>query len=111
MYRNINTYLFYINLYVYIHKQGAFLIAQLVKNLPDNAGDPRDAGLILRSERFPGVVNGNPVQYFCLENSMDRGAWRATVHEVAKSWTQLITICICYLLLCNKLLESSSLKL
>ena len=39
MYRNINTYLFYINLYVYIHKQGASLVAQLVKNLPDNAGD------------------------------------------------------------------------
>ena len=64
-------------------------VAAVVKNLPDNAGDPRDAGLIPRSGRFPGVVNGNPVQYSCLENSTDRGAWRATVHEVAKSQTGL----------------------
>ena len=39
--------------------------------------------------RAPGEGNGNPVQYSCLENSMDRGAWWATVHDVAKSWTQL----------------------
>ena len=39
--------------------------------------------------RFPGEGNGNPVQYSCLENSMDRGAWQATVHEVAKNWIQL----------------------
>ena len=51
-----------------------------------NAGDP---GLIPRSGRSPGGGNSNPLQYSCLENSMDRGAWRATVHGVAKSWTQL----------------------
>ena len=39
--------------------------------------------------RFPGEGNGNPLQYSCLENHMDRGAWWATVHEVSKSWTQL----------------------
>ena len=50
-----------------------------------NAGDP---GLIPRSGRFPGEGNGNPLQYFCLENSMDGGAWWATVHGVAKSQTR-----------------------
>ena len=51
-----------------------------------NAGD---LGLINGSGRFPGAGNGNPLQYSCLENSMDRGAWRTTVHGVAKSRTQL----------------------
>ena len=53
----------------------------LVKNLPANTGD---AGLIPGSRRYPGEGNGNPLQYSCLENSMDRGAWWATVHGVAK---------------------------
>ena len=66
---------------------GASQVAAVVKNLPGNVGDPRDAGLIPRSERFPSVVNGNPVQYSCLEIFIDRGAWQATVHEVAKSRT------------------------
>ena len=51
-----------------------------------SAGDP---GLIPGLRRFPGEGNGNPLQYSCLENSMDRGTWRATVHRVAKSWTWL----------------------
>ena len=51
-----------------------------------NLGDP---GLIPGLERSSGVGNGNPLQYSCLENSMDREAWWATVHGVAKSWTQL----------------------
>ena len=51
-----------------------------------NVGDP---GLIPGSRRFPGEGNGNPLQYSCLEKSMDRGAWWATVHGVAKSWTRL----------------------
>ena len=51
-----------------------------------NAGDP---GSIPRLGRSPGEGNGNPLQYSCLENSMDGGAWWATVHGVAKSWTQL----------------------
>ena len=50
------------------------------KNPPTNAGDARDASSIPGSGRSPGVGNGNPVQYSCLENSMDRGVWWATVH-------------------------------
>ena len=47
----------------------------------------RDLGLIPGLGRFPGEGNGNPLQYSCLENPMDRGAWQDTVHRVAKSWT------------------------
>ena len=54
-----------------------------------NAGDTRDTGSIPGSGRSPGVENGNPLQYSCLGNSMDRGAWQATVHGVTKSQTQL----------------------
>ena len=61
----------------------------MVKNLPANAGDKRDLGLILGLGRFPEVGNGNPFQYSCLENSMDRGAWWATVHVAAKNQTWL----------------------
>ena len=56
-----------------------------VRNLPANAGDARDAGLIHGFERSPGIGNGNPLQYSCLENSMERGAWQTIVHGVAKS--------------------------
>ena len=56
-----------------------------IKNPPANAGDSRDVGLIPGSEKSLGVGNGNPLQYFCLENSMDRGAWRAIAHGVTKS--------------------------
>jgi len=59
-------------------------MAQQVKNPSDNAGD---AGSIPGWRRSPGEGNGNPLQYSCLENSTDRGAWWATVHGVAKSWT------------------------
>ena len=59
------------------------------KNLPANAGDARDAGLIPELGRFPGVGNGNPLQYSCLKNFMDRRAWQATIHGGAKSQTQL----------------------
>ena len=62
-------------------------VALVVKNLPANAGDVRDVGSIPRSGRFPGVGNGSPLQYSCLENPMHRGAWWATVQEVAKSRT------------------------
>ena len=57
----------------------------MVKNLPVNAGDAEDKGSIPGLERSSGVGNGNPLQYSCLENSMDRGAWWATVHGVTKS--------------------------
>ena len=61
----------------------------MVKNLPAHAGDARDAGSIPGLGRTPGVENGNPLQYSCLGNSTDRGAWWATVHGAAKSWTRL----------------------
>ena len=61
-------------------------MALLVKNPPANAGDVKHAGLILGSGRFTGVGNGNPLQYSCLENPTDRGAWQATVHRITKSW-------------------------
>ena len=56
----------------------------MVKNLPGNAGDARDSGLIARLARSPGEGNGNPLQYFYLENAVDRGVWWATVHGVTK---------------------------
>ena len=59
----------------------------MVKNLPANAGDTRDLGSIPGLGRSPGVGNGKPLQYSCLGNPMDRGAWRATVHGVEKSDT------------------------
>ena len=59
----------------------------MVKNSPANAGDARDMGLIPESERSPEIGNGNPLQYSCLENFMDRGAWWPTVHGVTKSQT------------------------
>ena len=58
----------------------------MVKNPPANAGEARDMGLIPGLGRSPRRGNGNPFQYSCLENSMNRGAWWATVHGVAKSW-------------------------
>ena len=61
----------------------------IVKNPPANAEDVRDMGSIPGLGRFPGGEQGNPLQYFCLENPMDRGAWWATVHRVVKSWTRL----------------------
>ena len=59
----------------------------VVKNLPDSAGDTRNGGLILREGKFPGVGNRNPLQYSCLENPMDRGAWQTAVHGVTKNQT------------------------
>ena len=67
----------------------------MVNNLPANAGDAGDIGLIPGSGRCPAVGNGNPFQYSCLENSIDRGAWWVTVHGFAKSWTQLSTHARC----------------
>ena len=58
----------------------------MVKNLPANVGD---LGSFPGSERSPGDGNGNPLQYSYLDNSMGRGAWKATVRGTAKSWTQL----------------------
>ena len=65
----------------------ALVAMPMVTGTPANAGDVRDAGSIPGSGRFPGEGNGRPLQYSCLENSMDRGAWRATVHGVVKGQT------------------------
>ena len=61
--------------------------SSMVKNLPLSARDTKDVGSIPRLGRCPGLGNGNPLQYSHLENSMHRGAWWATVHGAAKSWT------------------------
>ena len=63
--------------------------SSLVKNPPANAGDSGDTGCSPGWGRSPGEGNGNPLQYSCLGNHMDRGAWKATIHGVAKSQTQL----------------------
>ena len=59
----------------------------VVKNPPANAGDTRDTGSIPGSGRSPGIRNGNPLRYPCLENPMDREAWRATVHRITTNQT------------------------
>ena len=64
-------------------------MAQAVKNPPANAGDIRDTGSIPGLGRFPGEGYGSPLQYFCLENYTDGGAWRATVPKATKSRTRL----------------------
>ena len=64
-------------------------MALVVKNLSANAGDIRDVGLIPGLGRSPGGGHGGPLQYSCLENPMDRGTWRATVHGVTKNRTRL----------------------
>ena len=61
----------------------------MVQNLPADAEDGRDVGLISGSGRFPGGGHGDLLQYSCQENPVDRGTWRATVHRVAKSQTRL----------------------
>ena len=68
---------------------GASQVALVIKNLPANTGDARDAGLIPGLGRSPGGGHGSPLQYSCLENPMDRGAWQGMVHGVTKNWTQL----------------------
>ena len=61
----------------------------MVRNPPAKAEDLRDMGAIPGLGRAPGGGHGNPLQYSCLENPMDRGAWQATVHRAAESWTRL----------------------
>ena len=62
-------------------------VVLVVRNSSAKAGDERDAGSVPGPGRSPGGGHGNPLQYSCLENPMDRGAWWATIHGVAKSWT------------------------
>ena len=75
-------------MYIYVGFPGG----TVVKNLPASAGDTgdtRDMGSVSGSRRYPGIGKGNPYQYSCLGNSMDRGAWPATVQEVTESQTWL----------------------
>ena len=72
-----------------LHLRGLPSWRLVVKNPPANAGDIGDVGSICGSGRSPGGVHANPLQYSCLENPLDRGAWRATVHRVTKSRTPL----------------------
>ena len=68
---------------------GASQVVLVTKNTPTNAGDASDMGSIPGSGRSPGEGNSNLLQYSCLENPMDRGAWWVTVHGVSKSRTRL----------------------
>ena len=61
-----------------------FQVVLVVKNPPANGGDMRDVGSVSGFGRSPGGGHGNPLQYSCLENPMDRGAWWATIHRVAE---------------------------
>ena len=81
----------------------------MVKNLPSNAGSVRGVGLIPGLGRSHGDGHGKPLQYSCLENSTDRGAWWATVYRVAKSRTRLKRLCMqCLCVNRNLLIYSSS---
>ena len=72
-------------MFTHTHLLGASQVVLVVKNLLANAGDIRDTGSISGPRRSPGEGNGNPLQYSCLENVMERGAWWATVYRVAES--------------------------
>ena len=82
------THLTYTYIQIHTHTQASQMVL-VVQNLPADAGDIRDTGSVPGLGRSPGEGNDNPLQYSCLENSMDRGVWRAIVHGVAKSWTHL----------------------
>ena len=82
---NVHIFIFYINIFNIWASQ----VALVVKNLSANTGDAKDSGLIPGSGRSPAEGHDNPLWYSCLENPMDRGAWRATVQGITKSQTQL----------------------
>ena len=73
----------------HIVKVGGFPDGSVLKNLPANMEDAGDTGSIPGLGRSPGEGNGNTLQFSCLENPKDKGAWQATVYGVSKSWTQL----------------------
>ena len=74
---------------IVLHGPLEVFVVLVVKNLPASAGDVRDLGSIPGLGRSPEEGRGYRLQYSCLENPIDRGAWRVTVHGVAKSWTRL----------------------
>ena len=83
--------------YIYIYIWASHVVL-VVKSLPANVGNKRDRGLIPGSGRSPGGGHGNPLQYSCLENPMDRGAWQIIVYRVEESdptgATELMCVCI-----------------
>ena len=89
MQRLKNQYILAVISFLFPPNQPLYQVALVIKNSLANARDAKNLGLTLGSERSPGVGNGNPLQYSCLENSMGRGARQATVHRATKSWTQL----------------------
>ena len=76
-------------MFVCFNVSRASQVVTVVKNLPAHTGDIRDTASIPGSRRSPGEGHGNPLQYSCLENPMDRGTWGAIVHRVRKSQTRL----------------------
>ena len=78
-----------LQMFIRCHPGTALSCGSAVKNLPADPGDIGDMGSVPGSGRSPGGGNGNWLQYSCLGNLMDRGAWWAIVHGIAKSWTQL----------------------
>ena len=78
--------------------RGVSRVARVVKTPSPSAGDLRDSGLIPGLGRSPGEGHGNPLEYSCLENPMDRGVWWAMVHRVAKSQTRLCDLVHTYTL-------------
>ena len=93
---NFHPFSFHINISHYSH--WGFPGSTSGKNLPANAGDIKDVGSVPGTGRSPGGGHSNPLQYSCLGNPMDRGAWWAPVHRVAKSQTQLEQLSTCALL-------------
>ena len=71
-------------MYMYINTHWTSQVALVVKSLPANTGEVREMSSIPGSGRSTGRGHGNPLQYSCLENPMDRGAWRTVVHRVAE---------------------------
>ena len=63
--------------------------SQVLRSGEESPASARDTGLIPVLGGSPGIGNGNPLQYSCLKNPMDRGAWWATIHRITKSWTRL----------------------
>ena len=83
------NFFFFLDLTTHDREGGVSQVVLVVKNPSTSAGEVRDMGSIPGSERSPGEGHGNPLQYSCLENPMDRGTWWGTVHRVAKSQTLL----------------------
>ena len=88
-YFNLNNLHFNVKKHFFFSFALASQVVLVVKKLAVNEGDLRDMGWIPGAGRSPGGGPGNPLQYSCLENPMDRGGWQAAVHRVAQSWTQL----------------------